>query len=213
MKTMKPKNTFYTKNGKRLFDLLLAFPGFLLASPLIGIIALLVRLQLGSPILFQQVRPGLHGNPFTIYKFRTMTDGKDKFGNFLPNNERLIPFGRILRSTSMDELPEIINVIKGEMSLVGPRPLRIEYLPLYSKEQFARHDVKPGITGWAQIKGRNSIAWEEKFKLDVWYVQNRSFSLDLKILFLTIIKVFRREDINQSERQAMKPFKGIKLNG
>ncbi|MCB2190543.1 MAG: sugar transferase [Deltaproteobacteria bacterium] len=210
---MKPQNTFYAKHGKRLIDLLLAFTGFLLASPLIGIIAILVRLQLGDPILFKQVRPGLHGNPFIIYKFRTMTDGKDKFDNFLPNNERLIPFGRMLRSTSMDELPEIINVMNGEMSLVGPRPLRIEYLPLYSKEQFARHDVKPGITGWAQIKGRNSITWEEKFKLDVWYVQNRSFFLDLKILFLTIKKVFRREGINQSKEQAMKPFKGVKLNG
>jgi sugar transferase EpsL len=199
---------FYAQVGKRVLDLLLAGLALILLSPIIGIVALLVRLKLGSPVLFQQGRPGLHGRSFTMYKFRTMTDLRDAAGNLLPDAERLTTFGRFLRSSSLDELPELWNVLKGEMSLVGPRPLLMHYLPLYTPEQMRRHDVRPGITGWAQVNGRNAITWEEKFALDVWYVDNVSFWLDLKIILLTISKIVKSQDINQPGRATMQPFEG-----
>lgn len=169
-----------------------------------------MRLRLGSPVLFRQQRPGLHGKPFMMYKFRTMTDSMDTNGNLLADDERLPSFGRFLRSSSLDELPELFNVLKGDMSLVGPRPLLMEYLPLYSPLQARRHEILPGITGWAQINGRNAISWEEKFKLDVWYVDNQSLWLDLKIIFLTFIKVFRREGISHEGQATMEKFTGSK---
>jgi len=168
---------------------------------------------MGSPVFFTQVRPGKDGKLFKIYKFRSMTNEKDEEGCLLPNEQRLTRFGNFLRSTSFDELPGLFNVIKGEMSLVGPRPLRIEYLPLYNDFQKRRHEVRPGITGWAQINGRNNVSWEEKFKMDVWYVNNQGFWLDLVILFLTFYKVFKRDGINQNEEKTMEPFKGVKLDG
>lgn len=178
-------------------------------SPVFLIVALLVRINLGSPILFTQERIGLNNDVFKMYKFRTMKDGKDKNGNLLPDSERLTKFGKILRSTSLDELPEFINILKGDMSLIGPRPLLVEYLSLYSNEQIKRHNVLPGLTGWAQINGRNTISWSEKFKLDVWYVENWSISLDIKIFFLTIYKVFRRDGINQEGKVTMTKFNGL----
>lgn len=193
---------------KHFTDLTAAFVALLLLSPLLLILMVLVRLKLGSPIFFTQVRPGLHGKPFKMVKFRTMTDARDADGNLLPDNIRLIAFGRFLRSTSLDELPELWNVLKGDMSLVGPRPLLMEYLPLYTPEQARRHQARPGITGWAQINGRNAISWEEKFKLDVWYVDNQSFWLDLKILALTIKKVFVREGISAEGEATMPKFTG-----
>lgn len=202
------KSVWYKRWGKRLFDLALTIPGIIVISPALALIALLVRVKLGSPVLFRQTRPGLHGKPFTIYKFRTMTDARDAEGNLLPDKERLTRLGRFLRSTSLDELPELWNVIKGEMSLVGPRPLRMEYLPLYSREQFRRHETPPGITGWAQVNGRNAITWEEKFKLDIWYVDNCSLHIDIKILFLTLTKAFKREGINAGEDTPMPKFTG-----
>ncbi|MEH7336801.1 sugar transferase [Neobacillus drentensis] len=174
------------------------------------LVAALVRWKLGSPVLFKQKRPGLNGKPFFVYKFRTMTDKKDNKGELLPDHIRLTTFGKLLRKTSLDELPQLFNVIKGEVSLVGPRPLLIEYLPLYTPEQARRHEVRPGITGWAQVNGRNAISWEEKFKLDVWYVDNRSFWLDIKILFLTITKVFKSEGINQQGHVTIEKFQGNK---
>ena len=176
--------------------------------PVMLVLMFLVRSKLGLPVFFSQVRPGKSGVPFLMYKFRTMTDATDANGDLLPDAARLTPFGRFLRSSSLDELPELINVIKGEMSLVGPRPLLMEYLPLYSAEQGRRHNVRPGITGWAQVNGRNAISWEEKFKLDVWYVDNQSFWLDIKILWLTLKKVFIREGINQEGQATMEAFKG-----
>lgn len=193
---------------KRWFDLLITIPAIILFSPIVVGITLLVRQKLGTPVLFTQVRPGRHGKPFVMYKFRTMTDARDIGGNLLPDAERLTSFGKLLRSTSLDELPEFINVIKGDMSLVGPRPLLMEYLPLYNEEQRRRHEVKPGITGWAQVNGRNSLRWEERFKLDVWYVENRSFVLDLKILFLTIKKVLVRDGISAVGEATMSKFTG-----
>jgi sugar transferase EpsL len=184
------------KLGKRIFDLLLAAMLAVLLFPLLGVIAMLVRLLLGAPVLFAQQRPGLHGKPFFIYKFRTMTDARDEDGNLLTDAERCPSFGRFLRSSSLDELPELWNVFKGEMSFVGPRPLMMEYLDRYSPEQARRHDVMPGITGWAQVNGRNAISWQEKFKLDVWYVDNYNFILDFKILWLTLAKVLKREGIS-----------------
>jgi sugar transferase EpsL len=180
----------------------------LLFSPLLGLLALLVRFKLGTPILFRQQRPGLHGQPFTLIKFRTMTDRRDAAGNLLPDADRLTPFGKFLRASSLDELPELLNVLKGEMSLVGPRPLLMQYLPLYTPEQMRRHEVRPGITGWAQVNGRNALTWEEKFALDVWYVDNHTFWLDLKIIFLTLWKIIGREAINQPGQATMKPFEG-----
>lgn len=177
-------------------------------SPVIVILSILVRIKLGSPIIFKQVRPGLNGCPFQMYKFRTMTDERDANGELLPDAVRLTSFGRFLRSTSLDELPELWNVLKGEMSLVGPRPLLMEYLPRYTTEQARRHKVRPGITGWAQINGRNAIGWDEKFKLDVWYVDNQSLWLDLKILLLTVKKVFVREGISAEGEATMPKFTG-----
>lgn len=198
----------YQTVGKRLFDLtvtLLLLPILLLGM---AILALLVRLRLGSPILFTQERPGLHGKPFTLRKFRTMTDACDDKGNLLPDSERLTPFGTFLRSASLDELPEFWNVLKGEMSLVGPRPLLMEYLEHYTPEQARRHQVLPGITGWAQVSGRNTIDWDQRFALDVWYVDHLSFGLDLRILLRTIFKVFQREGISAPGQATMHKFMG-----
>ncbi|MDH1535201.1 sugar transferase [Pseudomonas chengduensis] len=193
---------------KRLFDLVIASFALLLLFPVLLLVAWLVHRRLGSPVLFRQVRPGLHGKPFEMVKFRTMRDAVDTEGNALPDAERLTPFGRFLRSTSLDELPELWNVIKGDMSLVGPRPLLMEYLPLYSKEQARRHEVRPGITGWAQVNGRNAVSWPEKFALDIWYVDNRSLLLDIRILLLTIKKVFVREGISAEGQATASRFTG-----
>lgn len=193
---------------KRLFDVVLAFIGLILLSPVLLIVSLLVRVKLGGPVFFTQVRPGLNGKPFKMIKFRTMKNSVDKSGNLLPDAERMTDFGRLLRSTSLDELPELWNVLKGDMSLVGPRPLLMQYLPLYSREQNRRHEVKPGVTGWAQVNGRNSLSWDDKFKLDTWYVDNRSLLLDVKILFLTVKKVIARDGISQVDNVTMEPFTG-----
>lgn len=193
---------------KRLFDFIVALCALLTLLPVIIVVAVLIRFKLGSPILFTQDRPGLNGKIFKMMKFRTMLDGKDKYGNLLPDNERMTKFGAFLRSTSLDELPGLFNVLKGDMSLVGPRPLLVQYLPLYSAEQARRHNVRPGITGWAQVNGRNAISWDQKFKLDVWYVDNQSFLLDLKILLLTVKKVFVREGISADGHVTIEPFKG-----
>lgn len=195
---------------KRLFDLLLSFGLLLvLALPLLLLWGL-VRRKLGSPALFRQARPGLHGRPFMMVKFRTMTDERGADGELLPDAQRLTSFGRFLRATSLDELPELWNVLRGEMSLVGPRPLLMEYLPLYSPEQARRHDVRPGITGWAQVNGRNALSWEERFKLDIWYVDHRSLWLDLRILWLTVRKVIVREGISAQGEATMPRFTGNK---
>lgn len=196
------------KVSKRMFDLVLSILGVIILSPLFLIIALLVYINLGRPIFFKQRRPGLHGEPFIMYKFRSMTNKKDKYGNLLPNEERMTPFGQALRSTSLDELPELFNVIKGDMSLVGPRPLRMGYLDLYSKEQARRHDVRPGITGWAQIHGRNKVDWPERFKMDVWYVDNQSLWLDIRIIYKTFATVVTREGVNPEDDIVMSRFKG-----
>jgi lipopolysaccharide/colanic/teichoic acid biosynthesis glycosyltransferase len=193
---------------KRLMDIALSSIGLLLLAPLALVLAMLVRARFGSPVLFRQERPGLHGKPFTILKFRTMTDECDESGNLLPDDRRLTRFGRFLRASSMDELPELWNVLRGDMSLVGPRPLLMEYLPLYTTEQARRNEVRPGITGWAQVNGRNALNWEEKFKLDVWYVDNQSLWLDLKILFLTVKKVLVREGISGEGHATMERFRG-----
>jgi lipopolysaccharide/colanic/teichoic acid biosynthesis glycosyltransferase len=195
---------------KRLFDIFASFFGLLMLSPIIAIVAWKIRKNLGSPVLFKQVRPGKDGKPFEMVKFRTMRDAVDAEGNPLPDSERLTPFGNWLRSTSLDELPELWNVLKGDMSLVGPRPLLMEYLPLYSKEQYRRHEVRPGVTGWAQVNGRNALSWDEKFKLDVWYVENRSFWLDIKILLLTVKKVLVRDGISAEGQVTMERFYGSK---
>jgi sugar transferase EpsL len=193
---------------KRFVDLILTVPAFVLLSPVLIITALLVRCKLGKPVLFSQERPGLNGRPFKIFKFRTMTDARTPDGHLLPDEKRLTRFGRFLRSTSLDELPELLNVLKGDMSLVGPRPLLMQYLTRYTPEQARRHEVKPGITGWAQVNGRNALTWEEKFKLDVWYVDNQSFWLDVKIIFMTVWKIFKREGINQQGQATMEEFMG-----
>ncbi|EHU8077050.1 sugar transferase [Vibrio cholerae] len=198
---------------KRTFDFLLAAIFLLLFFPIILFIAWKIRKNLGSPVLFRQTRPGLNGKPFEMIKFRTMKDAVDEQGNPLPDSERMTPFGDKLRNSSLDELPELWNVLKGEMSLVGPRPLLMQYLPLYSKEQARRHEVRPGVTGWAQINGRNAISWEEKFKLDVWYVDNRSFWLDLRILLLTVKKVFVKEGISADGHVTIAPFTGKAQQG
>jgi len=191
---------------KRGFDIVVALAALLLLAPVLFVIGCFVRAKLGSPILFQQVRPGRDGRPFRMLKFRTMLDAIDAQGRPLPDQERLTSFGRLLRSTSLDELPELWNVLKGEMSLVGPRPLLMEYLPLYSPEQARRHAVRPGITGWAQVNGRNALGWDEKFALDVWYVDNRSFWLDCRILWMTVAKVVRRDGISAAGEATMAPF-------
>ena len=193
---------------KRLFDLLASVMGLLILAVPLAILAWQVRRKLGSPVIFTQVRPGLHGRPFRMVKFRTMTDACDAGGALLPDAQRLTPFGRFLRASSLDELPELWNVLRGEMSLVGPRPLLMQYLPLYSPEQARRHQVRPGITGWAQVNGRNAISWADKFALDVWYVDNRSLWLDVRILLLTVRKVVMRDGISAAEEATMPAFNG-----
>ncbi|MCM3724921.1 sugar transferase [Neobacillus cucumis] len=193
---------------KRLFDFTIALILFVGLSPIFVVIAFLIKLKLGSPVIFRQMRPGLDAVPFCLYKFRTMTDEKDEQGELLQDCIRLTPFGRFLRKFSLDEFPQLWNVIKGDLSLVGPRPLLLDYLPLYTKEQSSRHKVKPGITGWAQVNGRNALTWEKKFELDVWYVRNQSFLLDMKILFLTVYKVIMSEGINQPGNATMENFRG-----
>lgn len=190
---------------QRLLALLFLF----VTSPLLLTLALVVRFFLGSPVLFRQKRPGLHGRPFQLIKFRTMTNGRDEYGAYLSDEQRLTPFGKFLRRTSLDELPELINILMGDMVFVGPRPLLMQYLPLYSPEQARRHEVKPGLTGWAQVHGRNSLSWEEKFDLDVWYVDHRGILLDLRILWLTLLTVIRREGISSDGYLTMPPFTGI----
>ncbi|WP_270750159.1 sugar transferase [Fusobacterium hominis] len=200
----------YKKYFKRLFDIVSSVIFLLCFWWLYIIVAILVKKKLGSPVIFKQRRPGLNGKIFTMYKFRSMTDARDKSGKLLSDAERLPKFGKILRATSLDEIPEIVNVLKGDMSLVGPRPLLVEYLSRYSKEQARRHEVRPGITGWAQVNGRNAISWEEKFKYDVEYVDSCSFLLDIRIIFLTIKKVFVKEGISQEGNVTMEEFKGEK---
>lgn len=195
---------------KPILDFILAFLLIIIFSPIILIVALLIKLKLGSPILFTQERPGLNGKIFRIYKFRTMSDERDSKGNLLSDELRLKGFGKFIRKSSLDELPQLFNVLKGEMSFVGPRPLLVEYLELYNQEQAKRHNVKPGITGWAQVNGRNAISWEEKFKLDVYYVEHISFMLDCKILYMTFFKVLKRKDINSNTNITMEKFTGNK---
>ena len=198
----------YRLFGKRLFDLALSIPVLIVLAPVLALVSILVRLRLGSPVLFCQRRPGLHGRPFTIFKFRTMSDARDGEGHLMPDEQRMTGFGRFLRSSSLDELPELFNVLKGEMSLVGPRPLLMRYLDRYTPEQMRRHEVKPGITGWAQVNGRNALTWEQKFALDVWYVDNWSLGLDLKIILLTIWKTLKREGISQPGHATAEEFMG-----
>ncbi len=195
---------------KRLLDIVASLSALLLLMPVLLLLALLVLINFGWPVLFIQTRPGLNGSSFVMIKFRTMTDARDSSGRLLPNSERLTPFGRLLRSTSLDELPELWNVLKGDMSLVGPRPMLMEYLPLYSSSQARRHEVRPGITGWAQINGRNSICWEKKFELDIWYIENYSLWLDFKILYMTLWIVIARKNINSTGEISMPKFTGKK---
>jgi len=193
---------------KRIFDIVFSFAGILLLLPFFLYIAIMIRTFMRGKVLFKQTRPGLHGKPFTIYKFRTMSNKRDEDGNLLPDNQRMTKLGVFLRSTSLDEFPELFNVLKGDMSLVGPRPLLRQYLDRYTPEQARRHAVRPGITGWAQVNGRNAITWEEKFELDVWYVDNWSFWLDMKIIGMTFWKVLKREGISQVGQATMEEFKG-----
>lgn len=196
--------------AKLLFDKFLAFILIFLFSPVYIAVSILIWIKMGRPIFFRQLRPGYKGNIFCIYKFRTMTNEKNNKGELLPDEQRLIGLGKFIRSTSLDELPQLFNVLKGDMSFVGPRPLLVEYLDVYNCEQKRRHDVKPGITGWAQVNGRNAISWEQKFKYDVWYVDNQSFLLDMKILWLTFLKVIKRHDINSTTNITMEKFTGSK---
>jgi len=193
---------------KRVFDLLLTTIALIIFSPVMLLLVLLVRLKIGSPVFFSQVRPGLNARPFRMFKFRTMTNARDVNGELLADSERLTRFGSFLRSSSLDELPELWNVLKGDMSLVGPRPLLMQYLDRYTPEQARRHEVRPGVTGWAQINGRNAISWEDKFELDVWYVKNQSIWLDIKILWLTVYKVIKRSDISAADNATMPEFMG-----
>ena len=195
---------------KRLFDIVLAISLISLLFPLYILVSLLIVMRMGAPILFTQSRPGYKEKIFKIYKFRTMSDAVDKDGNLLEDDKRLLGVGKFIRSTSLDELPQLFNVLKGEMSFVGPRPLLVEYLKLYNDKQSKRHDVKPGITGWAQVNGRNSISWEQKFEYDVWYVENQSFMLDMKIIWMTFLKVLKKSDINSETSVSMEKFKGSK---
>lgn len=194
--------------SKRLFDLVFSLILVTLLMPLFALLSVLVHLDLGSPVLFRQQRPGLHGDAFTFFKFRTMDNRTDEYGRLLPDDDRLTGLGRFLRNTSLDELPQFFNVIRGDMSLVGPRPLLMEYLELYTAEQMRRHEVKPGITGWAQVNGRNAIGWEEKFRLDLWYVDNYSLAVDIRIILLTIIKILKRDGINQEGMATAEKFRG-----
>lgn len=193
---------------KRAFDLIVSVTVLLLTLPLTGIIAIIVMLKMGRPVLFKQRRPGLYGQPFILYKFRTMTDEKDEHGQLLSDTERLTSFGIFMRSLSLDELPQLLNVIKGDLSLVGPRPLLMDYLVLYNEKQKKRHTVKPGITGWAQVNGRNTITWEEKFEMDVWYAENRTFLTDMRIIFMTVKKVIEREGITEEGESTATAFEG-----
>jgi lipopolysaccharide/colanic/teichoic acid biosynthesis glycosyltransferase len=194
------------QSRKRVFDLTVTIIGLILLSPLLLLLAIAVRAKLGAPVYFRQRRPGQFGKPFTLIKFRTMTEARNTNGEYLPDSMRLTPFGRFLRSTSLDELPELVNVLKGELSLVGPRPLLMHYLDWYTPEQMRRHDVKPGITGWAQINGRNELTWDEKFALDLWYIKHQSLWLDIKIIGLTVVKALRREGISQLGQATVKEF-------
>ena len=193
---------------KRLLDLCIAIPAYFTLSPLLFLLSLIILFGDGKPVFFRQARPGKTGKPFQIYKFRTMSDGRDSNGRLVPDEKRLTPLGKFLRSTSLDELPELVNVLKGEMSIVGPRPLLMHYLERYTPEQTRRHEVKPGITGWAQVNGRNAITWEDKFRLDVWYVDHQSFWLDLKIIAITVWKILKREGISQPGQATAEEFKG-----
>lgn len=205
---MEHKASFYEKYIKRALDIVLSGVAMLVLSPVLLVTALLVRTKLGSPVLFHQDRPGRDGKIFRLYKFRSMTDERNAQGELLPDEIRLTKFGKLLRSTSLDELPELWNIFRGDMSIVGPRPLLVKYLPLYNEEQRHRHDVRPGLTGWAQVNGRNSITWEDKFRYDVWYVRNISLLLDVKIVFLTVKKVFCREGISSEDSATMEDFTG-----
>lgn len=200
--------TDYLDMLKRCFDFSIALTLLIALSPLLALLALTVCWRLGRPVLFAQIRPGLHGAPFEFYKLRTMTEARDAAGELLPDAARLTPFGKLMRKLSLDELPQLVNVLKGEMSLVGPRPLLMEYLPLYSKRQARRHEVRPGITGWAQVNGRNALAWEERFELDLWYVEHRSFWLDLKIIAMTVWRMLRPQGIAQPGQATMTKFTG-----
>jgi sugar transferase EpsL len=202
------KRSVYSRWGKRALDLCIAAPAIVILSPLLIAVAIVLRIALGSPTLFSQQRAGLHGRAFNLLKFRTMTDARDETGNLLPDDRRLTPVSRFVRSASLDELPELINVLKGEMSVVGPRPLLLQYLPRYTPEQMRRHDVRPGLTGWAQINGRNAITWEQKFAHDVWYVDHMSFWLDVKIIVITVWKMVTREGIAQPGTATMEEFRG-----
>lgn len=193
---------------KRIFDFVVSLIALAFLSPIIVVTALLIRLKIGSPVLFKQERPGLNEKTFNLYKFRSMTDERDEQGELLPDDVRLTSFGKVVRKLSLDELPQLLNVLKGDMSFVGPRPLLMEYLPLYNKRQARRHEVRPGITGWAQVNGRNAISWEEKFELDVWYVEKKSFWLDIKVLFMTVLKVLKSEGISQDGQATMTKFTG-----
>ncbi|KYG60246.1 hypothetical protein AY633_04105 [Planococcus maritimus] len=204
------QNRIYKKFIKRLIDLVFSLMAIIVLSPVYIVVALLVRVNLGSPVIFKHKRPGLNEEVFPMYKFRSMTNEKDENGNLLPNNLRHTKFGKILRSSSLDELPGFLNVLKGEMSLVGPRPLLIDYLDLYNEEQKKRHNVRPGLTGYAQVNGRNTIGWEEKFNHDLFYVENVSLLLDIKIIFMTVVKIIKRSDINSNEKTTMKRFEGSK---
>lgn len=193
---------------KRLFDIAVSATGLIISAPITLTAAAVIAKKLGKPVLFRQVRPGQDGKPFEIYKFRTMSDKRDENGELLPDDQRMTPVGTFIRKSSIDELPQLINVLKGDISLVGPRPLLMEYLPLYNDEQKKRHNVKPGITGWAQVNGRNAISWDEKFKLDVWYAENQSFKLDMYIIYKTIINILQRKDINAPNHVTVEKFKG-----
>ena len=193
---------------KRLFDVIVGLVALIMVAPTMLMLAILIRIKLGSPVLFRHERPGLYGKPFVLFKFRTMTDDRDVYGHLLPDTDRLTPFGKMLRSTSLDELPELFNVLKGDMSIVGPRPLMRHYLSRYTPEQARRHNVLPGITGWAQVNGRNAISWEQRFALDVWYVDNRSILLDIRIIMLTVLKVLKREGITEAGGVTMSEFMG-----
>ena len=205
---MEHKPSVYERYIKRLLDVVLSGMALIVLSPVLLITALLVRTKLGSPVVFCQERPGKNEQIFKLYKFRTMTDERDEHGQLLPDEVRLTKFGRLLRSTSLDELPELWNIFRGDMSIVGPRPLLVKYLPLYNESQKHRHDVTPGLTGWAQVNGRNAISWEEKFELDIWYTKHISLALDVKIVFMTVMKVFRREGISSDSAVTMEEFRG-----
>lgn len=207
------RSGFYRRHGKRALDLILTAAGLMVVWPVLVLVALLVRFRLGAPVLFSHLRPGFRGKPFRLYKFRSMTDATDAQGNLRPDAERLPPFGRLLRASSLDELPELWNILRGEMSLVGPRPLMMQYLERYSPDQMRRHDVPPGLTGWAQVNGRNALSWDEKFALDIWYVEHLSLWLDIKILLMTMRKVLVRHGVSAADHVTMPEFMGKQREG